>query len=69
MVIVPRIEESPIFIGSPPAESRRREYEHYRCNDTYYNINYEADALERCIYLMNTAGIYVSDGAERELIF
>lgn len=69
LVIIPRIEETPIFKGSPPADVRKKEFDHYRCNDTLYNINYEADALDRCLELLNTAGTYVSNGADRKCPF
>lgn len=55
--------------GSAPAESRLKEFKHFRCNDTYYNIDYEAGALDRCVHLINAIGTYVWDGAERELYF
>lgn len=64
-MIIPRIEATPIFSGSPPGEARRREYLHYRCNDTYYHINYEAEALGRCLELIHAAGTFVHDGSDR----
>lgn len=62
--ILPRIEDTVILTGSPPAENRRREYIANDCNRTYYDIDYKTRASPECEELFKTVGIYVFDGAE-----
>lgn len=62
--IHPRIEDTVILTGSPPAENRRREYIANDCNRTYYDIDYKTRASPECNDIFNTVGIYVFDGAE-----
>ncbi|XP_055377658.1 laminin subunit beta-1 isoform X2 [Condylostylus longicornis] len=63
LTLVPRIEVTPVFHGDAPAENRRREYDHYNCNQTYYDVNFEGHSYEQCKDLFNTVSTYVYDGA------
>lgn len=64
--MIPRIEATPIFSGSPPAESRKHDYVALGCNETYYDVNYNAETREKCKDLLNTVSIYVFGGAARK---
>ncbi|XP_059611859.1 laminin subunit beta-1 isoform X2 [Phlebotomus argentipes] len=63
LVLVPVIEVSSLFNFSAPAENRRREYERYRCNETYYDVNYDVNSPEQCQDIYRTISIFVYDGA------
>lgn len=65
LVLLPRIEVTSIFSGSTPADYRRRDFDQYRCNDSYYDIaGRETD--KRCEELFQMAGTLVFDGAARK---
>lgn len=66
LLLVPRIEVTPILDGEGPSEARRREYIELGCNETYYEVNYEKDTRQECIDLRSTVSTYVFDGAIRE---
>ncbi|XP_065087000.1 laminin subunit beta-1 isoform X1 [Ochlerotatus camptorhynchus] len=63
IVLVPRIEVTPIFHGNPPAEVRYREYQNLGCNQTYYDVNYDMDARPECKDLLNMVSVFVFNGA------
>lgn len=63
---MPRIEVTTIFSGSVPAENRFQEWEHFGCNQTYYDVNYDSNSLDECKELLNTVSIYVFNGAARK---
>lgn len=67
IVLVPKIEVTPIFTGSIPAETRLREFTQLGCNQTYYDVNYEKTASQECRDLLNTVSIFVFNGAARKL--
>lgn len=62
--VIPRIQETPIFTGSPPADNRRRNYIENQCNQTYYDLDFDSRASPECKDLMNTVSIFVFGGAE-----
>jgi laminin, beta 1 len=67
LVLIPRIEVTPIFAGSAPAENRMREYVRHGCNQTYYEVNYDSSVVAgECKDLLNQVSIYVFNGATRE---
>ncbi|XP_034670103.1 laminin subunit beta-1 [Drosophila subobscura] len=61
LTLIPRIEVTPIFTGSPMADLRRREYAKHNCNQSLYDINYKSDP--ECRDLDNYVSTYVHDGA------
>ncbi|KAJ8664871.1 hypothetical protein QAD02_006533 [Eretmocerus hayati] len=69
IVLTPVLDSIPFFTGAP-GESRKQEYERYRCADyhnnlyDYYSI-YEnrSDIREICEKYQNSIGLYVFDGA------
>uniref|UniRef100_A0A8D8FJB6 Laminin subunit beta-1 n=1 Tax=Culex pipiens TaxID=7175 RepID=A0A8D8FJB6_CULPI len=63
IVLVPRIEVTPIFHGTPQADLRYREYKDLGCNQTYYDVNYDASARPECKDLLNTVSVFVFNGA------
>lgn len=69
VVLVPKIEVTQLFKGSPPAESRRHQYIALGCNQTYYEVNYEENLRPECKDLLNTVAIFVYDGATRKYNF
>lgn len=68
LVLIPHIEVTPILSGSSPADERLDEYSHYRCNDTYYQVNYDVRAPTQCLNTFQTTSKLINDGATRKLI-
>lgn len=63
--MIPRIEVTSIFSGSAPGEIRHRDFDYYRCNDSYYDISF-AEADEKCKELFGMAGTLIHGGATRK---
>lgn len=61
-MLIPRIDSIPWFYGSPPAESRRREFERYRCQDYFLADNKES-LPEICKKYFASIGAYIFEGA------
>lgn len=61
--IIPQIEATPIMSGSPAADDRRRLFEENRCNETFYELEYELRATPECKTLIDTTGIYINNGS------
>lgn len=62
--ILPQIEATPLLQGTPAADNRHREYIANRCNETYYELDYELRATPECKDLLDSVSIFVFDGAE-----
>uniref|UniRef100_A0A1B6DHB4 Laminin subunit beta-2 n=1 Tax=Clastoptera arizonana TaxID=38151 RepID=A0A1B6DHB4_9HEMI len=62
IVLLPRIESIPFFMGSPANENRRREYEHYNCGSAFYTVvkGYTEDVCKKYHYSIS---YYVHGGA------
>lgn len=59
-MLVPRIERMPMFMGSAPAENRRRQFEAYGCAAmAYYK---ETDVPEVCKDFYKSISAYVNNG-------
>lgn len=67
IALVPRIEVTSIFQGGPPGENRMREFVHFNCNTTYYDVNYDQKLNEKCRELLNAVSIVQFNGATRKL--
>lgn len=63
LTLIPRIEKTSIFQGSPIAESRRREYEQRNCNQSLYDLRYRGVADDRCKELERFVSKEIYDGA------
>lgn len=63
LTLVPRLDRTPVFHGSPMAENRLREYNDLGCNQSYYNLHYNSVARERCKEFLDIASISIYDGA------
>jgi laminin, beta 1 len=64
VALIPRIEVTSIFDGSNKAETRLKDFQYYRCNDSYYEVN-GINADKRCEELFSMAGTLIHDGATR----
>ncbi|TMW54832.1 hypothetical protein DOY81_000065 [Sarcophaga bullata] len=63
LTLIPRIELTPVFSGSPLAEDRRQEYYDLGCNQSLYDLRYVAFANKRCRELENYVSTIIHDGA------
>lgn len=65
LALIPRIEVTTIFSGSSPADYRKQDFDHFRCNDSYYEVSVK-DGNKRCEELLRMAGTLVFEGATRK---
>ncbi|KAH8410464.1 hypothetical protein KR215_007376 [Drosophila sulfurigaster] len=63
LTLIPKIEVTPIFHGSPIADLRLREYINKNCNQSLYDIRYRGQAPEVCRDLEQDVSKYIYDGA------
>lgn len=63
LTLIPRIELTTVFSGSPIADSRRQEYYQMGCNQSLYDMRYSTFADERCRELENYVSTVIYDGA------
>lgn len=63
IVLIPRIEITPILHGTHQAEARHREFVNAGCNHTYYDVNYEKNAPEECRELLKAISVFINNGA------
>lgn len=63
LTLIPRIELTTVFSGSPIADSRRQEYYQLGCNQSLYDLRYSGFADERCRELENYVSTVIYDGA------
>ncbi|XP_037816684.1 laminin subunit beta-1 [Lucilia sericata] len=63
LTLIPRIELTSVFSGTPVADSRRQEYYQMGCNQSLYDLRYGAFADERCRELENYVSTIIYDGA------
>ncbi|XP_058129242.1 laminin subunit beta-1 [Anopheles ziemanni] len=63
IVLLPRIEMTPILQGTHQAEVRHREFVNAACNHTYYDVNYNTVAPEECRDILDMISVYINNGA------
>ncbi|XP_055695879.1 laminin subunit beta-1 [Lutzomyia longipalpis] len=64
IVLVPQIDVTSLFnFTAPPYENRQRENEQYRCNETFYDGNYDGNLQQECEDLSRSISTIVHDGA------
>ncbi|XP_057323287.1 laminin subunit beta-1 isoform X1 [Microplitis mediator] len=64
IVLRPRIDEVPFFSGSGVGELRKQEYERYRCNEMFNDVNSgNRDENDICAKYHSSIGFWVFDGA------
>ncbi|EDW76145.1 uncharacterized protein Dwil_GK14820 [Drosophila willistoni] len=63
LTLIPRIEVTPIFSGSPIADLRLRDYINNNCNQSLYDMRYAGFASPKCKSLENSVSKYIYDGA------
>lgn len=66
IALIPKIEVTSIFSGSPPAENRLREYMRFNCNTTYYDVNYDQKLNEQCRDILMKTSVVEFNGAVRK---
>lgn len=63
LTLIPRIDVTPIFTGSPVADLRLREYINQNCNQSLYDLRYKGQSSAICRDLEQDASKYIYDGA------
>ncbi|EDW63810.1 laminin subunit beta-1 [Drosophila virilis] len=63
LTLIPRIEVTPIFQGSPVADLRLREYINMNCNQSLYDMRYKEHTAAICRELEQDVSKYIYDGA------
>ncbi|XP_073827458.1 laminin subunit beta-1 [Musca autumnalis] len=63
LTLIPRIELTSIFRGSPTADARRLQYYQMGCNQSLYDITYSSYADQRCKELEDYVSTVIYDGA------
>lgn len=58
ITVVPRADAIPFLSGSPAADYRRQEFEHYRCAQYFYSVH-KANIPEICKKHLYSIGFYV----------
>lgn len=66
IALIPKIEVTSIFTGSPPAENRLREFMRFNCNTTYYDVNYDQKLNDQCRDLLMKTSVVEFNGAVRK---
>lgn len=63
ITLIPRIEATTVFGGSPAGDNLHQLYIEHNCNQTFYDVNYEERSTPECKDWLDTVSIFIFDGA------
>ncbi|XP_043223097.1 laminin subunit beta-1-like [Amphibalanus amphitrite] len=64
IALIPRVAQLPMFSGSAAASLQKQEFDHYRCDEYFYQAYGREDMPEACRKHMASIGYYVFEGAK-----